>query len=256
MVFFTALFTVLGANIGIILSGIFGLGAAYVILSPNGRLIIKGFFRWVFASANNDPRIAAGIYDEKLSELRKVLETAVKLNQQANGELADSEENLENAKDDYEEYSGQAKRLETQGDHEEALLIVKKAMLAKTAISEYEKQIPIYQNLVTSSKERVTEVQWKISEVEQQKKLTLDSIKKGRLEEKIANELSGINVSEIDATLESIAENARNIKNIGVGARLAYENSDQKVLQAAINKANTGDAEDFLKKIINDEETK
>lgn len=253
MAFFTALFTVLGQNIATLLSVALGLGASYCLVSPKGRLLVKGAFNWMFATAANNPKLAAGVFDEKLRQLRDTLSKAAELDQKSRGALAELQTKAEEAKREYEKYTKQALILEKRGEHEEAILVSRKAIHSKTKADNYNEQIPNYTAISEATAKRVNEVRWLITDVEQRKQLALDNMEKGQLEKQISEELMGLNVSEIDACLKQIEDNADSAKYAGVGARLSYESSDQKRLQSAEEKANSIDAESFLQDLLQQE---
>ncbi len=250
MAFFTALFTVLGEHIATLIACVLGLGVAYIILSPRGRLIIKGIRNYLTSNATNNPRIAAGIFDEKINELRDKKKKAVELSEKAHGALVEACENEQSAKREFHDCSKKAKRLEERGDHEHALLLARQAQSAMTRADRYTQKIPDLKAMADATQQRVKEIDLKIAEMEERKTTAIENIKKGKLEKEISEELLELNISEIDASIKGIEEHSNESKYIGVGARVAYENSDKKRVQDALDSANYGDAEDFLRQLM------
>lgn len=250
--FFTALFTVLGQNIATIISIALAGGGLYCVVSPRGRLIVKSAFNWMFSTAANNPKLAAGAFDEKIKELRATLRKAEDLNQKALGELAELNEKHEKAEEEFKKFSQQAVVLEKRGDHEQALLLARKASNAQSVAKNYMEQIPKYQSMAEATNQRVNEVQWKIAEVEQRKEIAISNMEKGKFEKQVAEELKGINVSHIDSYLADIEKGATDQKYQAIGARMSYENSDVKRIKDAEEAATIVDAETFLQNLLNE----
>lgn len=253
MAFFTALFTVLGEHIATVITGALVLGAAYVGLSPRGRLVIKGLRNYLTSNATNNPKIAAGVFDEKIRELREMKKKAVELAEKANGSLVEMISKEESARNEYSKLSSKAKKLELQGtdeSHQQALLLARQAKQAYIKAEDCKAEIPNLQVTVTAVSDRLNEIDWKISDMEARKEKALSDMKKGKLEKEISEELQELNISEIDASIKDIEEHSNETKFIGVGARMAYENSDKKRVKDAIESADYDDAESFLKGLM------
>lgn len=250
--FFTALFTVLGQNIATIISIILGGGVAYCAISPKGRLIVKSAFNWMFSTTANNPKLAAGAFDEKLKQLRAMLREAENVNQEALGELAQVNEEYSKAAENYKRFSEKAVILERRGDHEQAVLMAREASQAKIAMEDYQRKIPEYQAIAEATKTRVNEIQWKISNFEQRKKLAISNMEKGKFEKKVSETLKGLNTSEIDDYIKQIEDNATDAKYKAIGARMSYETSDVKKLKDAEEAASMVDAEVFLQNLLNE----
>lgn len=248
--FFSVLFTVLARNIatliGIVLAGC----GLYFIASPNGRLIIKSAYNWMFATSATNPKLAAGAFDEKIKELRSTLRKAEDLNQKALGELAELRDKYENAQREYEKYSKQAIVLERRGEHEQAIILARKASQAQALAKNYFEQIPKFEAIAEATTKRVNEVQWLIAEAEQRKEIVVSNMEKGQFEKKVAEELKGLNVSPIDAYLKQIEDSAEDKKYQAIGARMSYETSDVKRAKDAEEAATMIDAEAFLQGLL------
>lgn len=248
--FFTALFTVLGQNIATGISIALAGAGAYCLISPRGRYIVKSGFNWMFSTAANNPKLAAGAFDEKIKQLRGMLRKAEDINQKALGQLAEANEQYAEAQKEYKRYSEKAVILEKRGDHEQAILLAKNATRNLTRMRDLEEKIPDYEGIAKATSDRVNEIQWKISETEQRKEIAISNMEKGDFEKDVSETLKELNVGEIDAFIKEIEENATNKKYQAIGARMSYETSDVKLLKDAEKSASSIDAEEFLQGLI------
>lgn len=254
MAFLTALGTVLGEHIATLIACGIVLGGAYIGLSPRGRLIAKGIRNYITSNASNNPKIAAGIFDEKIKELTETKRKTVEIAEKANGALTAELENEQKARREYEEYSKKARRLEGMGKHDDALVLARNAQKALNRAERYKENIPNLQCMAETAADRLREIEAKISDTEDRKQLAIENIKKGNIEKEISEELMELNISEIDTSLKEIEEFSNERKYIGVGARMAYENTDKKKVQDALESADYSDAEDFLKQLMESNE--
>ena len=248
--FLTALGTVLGHNIGTLITFALVGGGLYLGGTKRGRLIIKAVGNYLTSNATNNPRIAAGVFDEKLKELREMKKKVVELNKKAQAALLENINKEEEARREYKKLSSNATRLERAGNHDDAVLVARQAQKALRKADDYLAKRPNLQVMADTAKERLTEVEWKISDIEERKELAIDNIEKGKLEQEISEELQSLDVSEIDASIKSIESYSEDQKYLGAGARMTYENSEEKMLKSAMDKADYGDAESFLKELM------
>ena len=202
MAFLTALGTVLGQHIATIIAGAIVLGTAYIGLSPRGRLIVKGIRNYITSNASNNPKIAAGIFDEKLKELTATKRRTIEIAEKANGALTAELENEHKARKEYEEYSKKARSLESMGNHEEALVLARNAQKALNRAERYKANLPNLRVMAETASDRLKEIEAKISDTEERKQLAIDNIKKGNIEKEISEELMELNISEIDTSLK------------------------------------------------------
>ncbi|MBE5821983.1 MAG: hypothetical protein E7311_05305 [Clostridiales bacterium] len=250
--FFTALGTVLGQNIATLISIALAGTGAYCLVSERGRLIVKSAFNWMFSTTANNPRLAAGAFDEKIKELRGKLRKAEDINQKALGELAEWNEKHEIARKSFEKYSEQAVILEKRGEHDKAILLAKQASEQKELMRNCQENIPSYEAAAQATKKRVDEIQGLIGEAKKKKEIVISNLEKGKFEKEVAEQLKGLEVSSIDSYLKQIEDNATDKKYQAIGARMSYETSEVKQLRDAQEAATQVDAEAFLQQLLNE----
>lgn len=250
MAFFTALFSVLGEYAATLIFGGILAGGAAIALTPKGRLLAKSAWNWVTASASNNPKIAAGAYDEKIKQLNEKLDKANKASEIAHGKLAEVNETIVKAQRSFERLSKEAISLEKKGRHEEATRIALEAKKQQDIVNDNTADLPDYQAMADHAKQVVKEVQGLIDQVKTNKTKTLDNMEKAKLETEVTRMLNDVNVSTLDSTIDGIEEHADQKKYQAIGARVTYEQSDKKQLEKARAAANEVDAEDFLNQLL------
>ncbi len=250
MGFFSALMTVLGEYIGTILAGCLVAGISGFVLTNKGRLIIKSGWNWLTASAANNPKIAAGAYDEKINDLRKQLGTAQEAHEIALGEVFKEQERLAKAEKTFKRLSGEAVKLEKNGKHEEATRIALEAKKQQDIITDCNERLPSFKGMADHAGETVKEVRGLIESYQTRKDKTISDMEKAQIEKQVANMLNEVNVKPIDETIEGIEKHADSQKYQAIGARASYEMSDKRKLQKASELAGTVDAEDYLQQLL------
>lgn len=250
MAFFTALMTVLGQYTAtIIAGGIIAAGAGFA-LTNKGRLIIKSGWNWFTSTAANNPRIAAGAYDEKIDDLRKQLAKAQQAHELALGQVYKEQERLANAQRTFKRLSAEAVKLEKNGKHEEATRLALEAKKQQDIIIDCDERLPSFQAMSEHAGKTVKEVKGLIEDYQSRKDKTISDMEKAQIEQQVANMLNDVNVKPIDATIEGIERHTDSKKYQAIGARASYEMSDKRQLQKASELAYTVNAEDYLQQLL------
>ena len=236
--FFKALGITLGSNLASIVTLIGIAFILYVILtSKRARMVIAALKEAVIKRLMLIPFIAESIYDKTISDYEKDLEDWKDYKKDLEAELVSYQSSFEKNIRIIDKFSKKMKAAMKNQDEALAMEYAEQVVVAEDDNKILEEQhIPRMQRAISVTEERMSNLRTLIVKTKARKTNAIRSMKGGKLEERLTDNLSGSNDSE--AMLTFFEERAEYQKNRGTGARMAYESSleykDQKLDKAIL----------------------
>ena len=228
--FFNTFLTIVAQNTATILSICVFFFLLYIfVISKPGRILLCGIKDAILDKLSTIPFFAKGIYSSKIKKYYKMLDNMREAQQQALGELNEKRNQLYNEKQEYKKNIKRAKSLLKMGQNEDAISISKRIMQIQSSMQLIEKEtIPRLEGTASIAQKRIEEIQNLIQQLETSREQSLYELKLGKIEKSISDALIGDGTDEESQLLKNFEKNARNHRNLGVGARMSYELSPEQ----------------------------
>lgn len=215
--------------------------------------LIEGVFNIGHRKAIQNPAMAESIFDQKISEYKTLLVKTDETVALVGAQLARAKSQREEAMAIKQKADQSIKNLLNQGKKEEANRVYEDVSIQKLRFEQAEKDILTLTSQFNYANQKKAVLEKKIKEFEVKKSLTLNDLKNAQVFQEINSTLQDLDNQAVDQELDIIIESAQNAKNLAIGSEMAYQESTAVKLQEAYSIANTVDAEDYFKELMEKE---
>jgi phage shock protein A len=233
----------IGAGVALFLVVVTGNGGK--LLSLAGSMIGLGI-----GNAAKNPKAAEAIYDKQIEKAKdnyKIINDSYK---KFTGIVKMAENNLKKAQAEYERLDKECRRLVEDGDEENAMLLADEVCLLKEQMDAYQEQIRIYTPKMEEAEELNTEIQNRINQLKQEKKMSIQKLKMNLEVQKVYDSMDKLkDIDGTDKLMSKVKESMEEAEEQAIGSKVIYENSRDFKLNRIKNNMRVQDRKAYIESL-------
>lgn len=214
--------------------------------------MLASVFGTLFTEVNKDPRMIREYYNQKLDKLREAYDKANKSYRLALGKVEATREAINQAEREFEKSNNNAITASKKGLVEDARMFAATAMTAKTKLQTLKESLATYVAQAESAKNLRDKANEAVRTVENTRDNDVERAERNKAAIEIYNAHEGNKTSNtIDNILAGIQSGLVTQEEEAVGARIAFETSDEQLQFKAEKRIKEADADSYLAQLMN-----